>query len=68
MMLATSAATPATMMTAFAKRSPVPRGSVSEASCCKWLPVDMVVVAAKEPRAAGVQVRRWEVRYAATAQ
>ena len=42
--LATRAATPATMMTAFAKRSPVPRGSVSEAARRRRMPVDIAVV------------------------
>lgn len=60
MTLATSAATPATIMTALAKRSPVPRGSPSEAACRRRLPGDMVVTTQSGvlSRSVGADVRR----------
>lgn len=50
MALATRADTPATIKTAFAKRSPVPLGSESEAAHGRRVAVDMVVGGGLEPR------------------
>ena len=58
MMLATRAATPATMRTAFTKRSPVPRGSVSVAARCRRVVPSPMVEENEEDGGRGLARRR----------